>query len=228
MSADPNFLNEYKSTILVYGYIHNNAECIPVDLISYMSLWFVEKTDILDINNFDHAQTNFILDTKNNSLERNIRTNFRYHTAFGSFIISKHIHERQWRIKILKVSYPCAKFIIGLVNTKYIQPTSRIHFAGYNRGYGIDIFDGQPINSDKPHNTCVLNELFKENDELIMRYTTIYDKNNYNKVHGELSFAKYSINWQFLVTHSNIALNNDESYKFSISLFDEESVQIIM
>ena len=115
-----------------------------------------------------------------------------------------------------------------------IVPKTKDHTAShrelYNFGFGVDLFHGTAASIMEDCSPYTGKKIFggrsgREGDIYVVKYQTINDKDG--GCHGEILYGKESYDNELTQAFDNIPINDGQQYRFGVSLYVTETVQLL-
>ena len=210
--------------LLVAGYIRcNSLNNIPIDIINLCLKWYYEPKDYWNRDEMDESVS---VDTKQQTATG------KYSTIVGSIIISKNTDIKVWKVKCLKLDklQQSSFLTIGIIptNQNHLDAQEAFNSELYNFGYGLDLYNGRAIcRLSQPQ---ISNDLYprmyaKQGDVITVEYKTIIVDDNNENCYGQLNirFNEKKMKKAF----DDIPIKDGEKYRFGVSFYVEETVQLL-
>ena len=219
------YVSPKQSALLIYGYTRINFTVIvcPEDIIQLCLKWYLINKDWWDL---DKTSPNIKVTDDIAEMKKPFSL-FTFSTVVGSIIISKTTAVMEWKLKLISKGGMFSRFctVIGIVpcNSKFVDNTKRL----LNTGYGMNLWNGS-INDERmdlwDRKTIEMNP--QEMDVITIKYISINSDTESDSIYGELYFGINDMELVKII--DSIPINNDEKYRFAVSLQNErEIVQLL-
>ena len=208
--------------LLIAGYANSNCKKhVPENVVELVLKWYGNDIDYWDTNRINSGKIFF--DEKMNCIQR-LSVGWGCATAVGAGLISKDTKYKIWRLKCMTVKTkkvhsadsPSFAFVVGLIPSNYYVKNSINEL--YYVGYGLDLSNNELKSRELCASGQHLDIQLQTNDVINILYQD-------NGANGELFYSKNDGKW--MKGFTKIPIENNEKYRFAVSLRDGRKIQMI-